>query len=261
MSRVGLDWYKREPVAYLGDVQGLTSKEHAVYSVVIDLLYVHGGAIRNDPKWIAGWISDMGSSSVRKALASLEANPRITIEVTNDEISQNRAKTEAKTKQNLRETAQKHGKIGGEKSAELRRQPKENNSLAVADPSTEIQPEKIRLDKSIKRVTNVTLVPSVRFDEFWNTFPHRNGAKKGKHSAKLKYEAQLKAGASEEIIIQGAIRYASDRQVIDGYGKGPTPWLNQKCWNDDIEIGARNNGNGNHNDPTLESIARAARAR
>ena len=144
MSRVGLDWYKREPVAYLGDVQGLNAKQHAVYSVVIDLLYVHGGTIDNDPKFISGYISDMGSASVRSVLASLSAHKKITLEITETEISQKRAKNEVKTKQKQRENAQKTGRFGGELSAELRRQCNETNNLDEPNPSTEIQPEKRR---------------------------------------------------------------------------------------------------------------------
>jgi hypothetical protein len=45
----GTDWYAREPIAYLGGVQGMTARQHAVYSVVVDLLYIHGGSINNDP--------------------------------------------------------------------------------------------------------------------------------------------------------------------------------------------------------------------
>jgi len=156
MSRVGLDWYKRQPVAYLGDVQGLTSKEHAVYSIVIDLIYQHGGTINNDPKWIAGWIKDMGSSAVRKALASLDANTNITITITDGEITQNRAKTEAKLKQNQSETAAKHGKKGGEKTAELRRQANEINTLDLADAENESLAEKRREEKRSKKDTKVS---------------------------------------------------------------------------------------------------------
>lgn len=78
--RHGSEWYKRDPQAYLGGVQGLSSKEHAVYSVVLDLIYVHGGSVNNDPKWIAGWISDMGSAAVRKAIHSLCERGKISIE-------------------------------------------------------------------------------------------------------------------------------------------------------------------------------------
>lgn len=77
--RHGSDWYKREPAAYLGGVQGLTAKEHAVYAVTLDLIYAHGGAINNDPSWIAGWISDMGSAAVRKALAMLCKRGKLSI--------------------------------------------------------------------------------------------------------------------------------------------------------------------------------------
>ena len=156
MSSLGLEWYKREPVAYLRDVQGLSSKEHAVYSVVIDLLYVHGGVIQNDPKFISGFISDIGSASVRNILASLAANKRITLEVTKDEISQKRAKNEVKTKVKQRENAVKTGRIGGVLSAELRASAKENNDLDQGYPSNQIQPEKRREEKSSIKLTTVS---------------------------------------------------------------------------------------------------------
>lgn len=156
MSRVGADWYKREPVAYLGDTQGLSSREHAVYSVVIELLYIHGGTIRNDPGWIAGWISDMGQAMVRKTLAQLASNPHITLTITEDEISQKRAKNQAKTKEKLRENREKTGRKGGEKSAEIRAALRENKDLAEPSASNAIQAEKIREDKSKEREANAS---------------------------------------------------------------------------------------------------------
>lgn len=151
MSRAGLDWYKREPLAYLTDTQGLTAREHAVYSVVIELLYVHGGEINNDPKWIGGWISDMGIASIRNTLAQLAQRECITLEITEEKISQKRAKNEAKTKQKLRENAEKNGKKGGEISAKKRSDLIKNNRLGEASASTSPQADKIREDKSIKR--------------------------------------------------------------------------------------------------------------
>lgn len=118
-------------------------------------------------------------------------------------------------------------------------------------------------NKGYNKGKNVTVSNLVRFEEFWNHFPHRNGAKKGKDTAKVKYLAAVKSGVSEEVLVSKAILYASDKQVLDGYGKGPTPWLNQKCWNDDIEIGVQNNGQRTNTsqgaeriDPALEQIAR-----
>lgn len=167
MSGVGLDWYKREPVAYLGDVQGLSAREHAVYAVVIDLLYIHGGTIRNDPKFIAGWIADMGAAAVRTALAGLDANPRITLTVSETEITQKRAKSEVKTKRKQNEKAAESGRIGGERSAELRRQNNENNELTEADATSEIQPEKRREEKSIKREAKASTKKGTRLSPDW----------------------------------------------------------------------------------------------
>lgn len=143
----GSDWYKRDPQSYLGGVQGLSAKEHAVYSVVLDLIYAHGGSVNNDPRWIAGWISDMGAAAVRKAIASLVERGKLMIE--EDQISQKRAKTEAKTKENLRKTARKNGKKGGKKSSELRSVSNKNKDLGEATAKSENQADKIREEKNI----------------------------------------------------------------------------------------------------------------
>ncbi|GAA6162592.1 hypothetical protein NBRC116590_02960 [Pelagimonas sp. KU-00592-HH] len=147
MSKTGLDWYKREPLAYLSDTQGLTAREHAVYSVVIELLYVHGGEINNDPKWISGWISDMGTAAIRNSLASLALRDGITLEISETKISQKRAKNEAKTKQKLRENAKENGEKGGKSSAKSRSESKQNNGLGQAKASTEHQADKRRVEK------------------------------------------------------------------------------------------------------------------
>ena len=74
-----------------------------------------------------------------------------------------------------------------------------------------------------------------KFDDFWQQYPHRNGAKKGKASAQKAWGAAIRARASPDEIIGGAMRYANDRQVLQGYAKDPATWINQKGWNDDIE--------------------------
>lgn len=125
--RNGAEWYKREPVAFLGGVQGLTSRQIAVYSIVLDLIYEHGGSINNDPKWIAGWFSDMGSAAVRSTISELVAIGKLEFE--GDKLTQRRAKNEAKTRQKLRENREKTGQKGGVSSGFSRSIAKENNTL------------------------------------------------------------------------------------------------------------------------------------
>lgn len=125
--RNGAEWYKREPVAFLGGVQGMTTRQIAVYSIVLDLIYEHGGSINNDPKWIAGWFSDMGSAAVRATVSELVALKKL--EFDGDKLTQRRARNEAKTRQKLRENRGKTGEKGGISSGFSRSQSKENNGL------------------------------------------------------------------------------------------------------------------------------------
>ncbi len=149
MSGVGLDWYKRQPIAFLKDARGLAEREFAVYALIVDLLYIHGGTIDNDPKFLAGHFEDIGAAAVRRSIAKLDANPKITLTVTETEITQKRAKNEAKTREKLRENRRETGKKGGESSAKKRATYKENNDLAEPSASPEIQAEKRREEKSI----------------------------------------------------------------------------------------------------------------
>ena len=87
----GSDWYHRYPQAFLGGVQGLSTSEHCVYSIVLDLIYAHGGSVNNDPSWISGWVSDMGGAATRTAIKSLVEKGKLIID--GDQITQIRAKT------------------------------------------------------------------------------------------------------------------------------------------------------------------------
>lgn len=108
MSGMGLEWYKRESLAYLRDVQGLSTREHAVYSVILDLIYAHGGSINNDPSWVSGWISDMGAAAVRNTIESLVA--REILRIVGGQITQKRAADQAKRRENSGKTQVKLGK-------------------------------------------------------------------------------------------------------------------------------------------------------
>jgi hypothetical protein len=133
----GADWYKREPTAYLGGVQGMSAKEHAVFSVVLDLIYQHGGSVNNDAAWFSGWICDMGAAAVRATVTSLIDRGKLCLE--DGQLSNNRAKTQAKTKENLSENRAKIGKEGGISSGVSRAALNEIKGLgeAIASPREE----------------------------------------------------------------------------------------------------------------------------
>lgn len=158
----GAEWYKREPAAYLGGVQGLTAQEHAVYSVILDLIYQHGGAINCDAKWVAGWISDMGAAAVRNATSSLVAKGKL--EMVGEKITQKRAKNEVKTREKLSEIRAEMGKNGGLNSGKSRSKGNENKAEDEANASC--RGEAIRLEGELelekKEVAKATPVVSGR---------------------------------------------------------------------------------------------------
>ena len=155
----GLDWYQRYPIEYLGGVQGLTAKQHAVYSVTLELIYIHGGSINNDAKWISGYIKDMGSAAVRNTILEMVNRKKLIIE--GDQITNFRAENEVKTRQKQSETNSVSGKKGGEIAAKNKAAANENNGLdqAVASELAEaIRRENIRRkesnDKSLLKKTD-----------------------------------------------------------------------------------------------------------
>ena len=97
----------------------------------------------------------------------------------------------------------------------------------------------------VEEVSNDT---SMRFDEFWSVYPHRNGAKKGRKPSLAKYKAAVKRGISEQTMIDAAIRYSKDADVVRGYAKNPETWINQECWNDETatKLSAIGGGKNDH---------------
>lgn len=92
-----------------------------------------------------------------------------------------------------------------------------------------------------------------RFEEFWNAYPHRGGAKKGRKIAEQKFALAVRKGADQETIIQAAIRYHDDAQVIRGFSQDPATWLNQAGWENDVETESPRRGA--QNDRRQQNIA------
>lgn len=133
----GARWYPRYPLTFLGGIQGLTAQQIAVYTVALELIYQHGGRINNDPKWLSGWISDMGPASVRKCIAYLAYRGLLTIDkdgITN-KIAKIHAKTEEKTRRKREESGRKGGEISGISRSKFKHEYNEINDIGEASAS------------------------------------------------------------------------------------------------------------------------------
>jgi len=223
-----LPYYPRYPRDFLDGTAGMSLELKGAYSVVLDLIYMMGErGLPDDARYISGQLG----CSVRKwngLRETLVSEGKIFIE--NGIISNSRADKEKIIQRKYRDN-----------KSENRARPNKNKDL-------ESRATTYKIDTDTYRDTNVSLskrAKAERFPEFWDAYPHRGGAKKARADCEKRYARAVASGISEQSIISAAIRYASDRQVLDGYAKNPSTWLNQKGWEDEIEPTGPNNPSRN----------------
>lgn len=122
-------WYRRFPDNFIAGTAGLTLEEKGAYSLVLDLMYVRGGPIPDEPRYIAG----VCNCSVRKwnaIRARLLELGKITI--VDGHLTNSRAEKELENAaKDARELAE-NGAKGGNKTAENRTTSSKNKSLDAA---------------------------------------------------------------------------------------------------------------------------------
>lgn len=109
------------------------------------------------------------------------------------------------------------GLFGGNET-ERQTAPKRNGKSAPSIPN----PKPIPKDKRFSY--------SEDFETFWQVFP--KGRKSGKKASFKSWQQAIK-DAEPKLIIDAARDYAASDVGRGQYVKGPTPWLNQGCWDDD----------------------------
>jgi hypothetical protein len=104
------------------------------------------------------------------------------------------------------------------------------------------------LNPSSLNPINTPLPPKgdVLFDQFWEVFPSLR--KEGKDDARRAWKKAIKK-ETPEVIIQAAIEYAASPVGRGAFVKGPSPWLNKGCWEDDRTAWQRQDTNGTYHPP------------
>lgn len=214
---------------FLGDTLDLDATEIGAYMLLLMAQWNRDGAsLPNDQKKLQR-VARCGRNWP-KVWAAIERY----FSIDDDGVYSKRLRLESQSVAAKREVNAHNGSRGGRAKALKNK----DGRLAKAKNSPQRNPS-IPEPESI-RDTNVSLArsepkPPDRFGEFWEAYPHRGNAKKGKAKAMEKYQRHVKAGVSQQEIIEGAKRYAADRRVIEGFAKDPTTWLNNQCWCDEIE--------------------------
>ena len=111
----------------------------------------------------------------------------------------------------------------------------ENPERGDAKPGTSVHKTRNSGSAEPSVTINKPKTRATRFDEFWNAYPHRGGVKRDRKTSLQRYEKAMKAGVTEQTLIDAAKALHRDRRVIEGYAKDPATWLNKEGWTEGIE--------------------------
>jgi hypothetical protein len=235
----------------------MTERQVAVYTVIIDLIYDHGGETPDDPKHIASYFADMGTASARNAIQQLVDMGKVYR--VGDMLHQKRAENEAKIRENLSEIRAKVGRLGGISSGNTRRAINENNGLTKANASSKHEAEK---EKEEIRV-EVGKPTSWRFDAFWTPWPNKV-SKAAAEVAWKKVPEDERQAAIECIAPWFDAWRAQNPQASPIHA---ATYLNKRRWRDQFQAFEVNNADrnsrqlpqgGKRADAAIEQIARLA---
>jgi hypothetical protein len=134
----------------------------------------------------------------------------------------------------LRETRAKAGRKGGKQTAKQNRSKRTASAQANRQQNTDNDNDN-DIDSDIES----------DFELFWKEYPR--GRKTGKGAARKAFDVACRKVPVGDLIV--AVReYAASPLGRGEFVKGPTPWLNGECWNDDREAWKKGDQNGRRND-------------
>ncbi len=259
---MSVPYFQFYPADFEADTTHLSLEEDGAYNRLLRLCWMTPGcSIPDDPAWIA-----------RRLRVDAETYERVVVVVLAEFFKRRRGRlysprllAEFEKTLAVRNRRSQAGQKGGRPRKSLENSEKDESraKAGLSDTRALPEPDPERKKESANALSKESASEPEGFDAFWQTYPHRGGAKKGRKPAVARYAAAIKAGTPPADILAGAERYRSDRQVLSGYAKDPTTWLNQKCWADEVEppqaqiipiTGARN-GNSQPNGTFAFDIA------
>lgn len=256
----GLPYYKAYPRDFIEGTIGMPFEVKCAYRVVLDLIYLQGGHLPDDPRYISG---NLGCSirkwkSIREHLIQI-GKIHVSGEFLTNKRADNELETLSKYRENQAENARKPRKSKG-----LEKPPQSQRAL-----KPEPEPEREDTNVSSRRKPS----PDEGFPDFWEIWP----SKKNKEAAR---KAWRKLSIEDKRAAFSAIRdgwFERWQQASpDANPIHAATFLNARRWEDQAEtpqLRTINGGRYDHGsyhapdnaegrshrpDPALEQIARLA---
>jgi uncharacterized protein YdaU (DUF1376 family) len=220
-----IPYFSLYPADFMNGVRGMSAQQVGVYMMLLCRIYEENGPVEYHLRRLATYCG-MREATFEKVVSDLVDLGKLTL--TDGMLSNRRAEAEISKRSHDLENNVRAGKA----SAEKRQQKQQQNA-------TPVQQTFNHSDTDTDTVKDIALsrekVTPKRFSEFWEAYPHRGGVKRGRKPSQAKYERIIRLGISEQALIDGAKRYATDRRVLDGFAKDPVTWLNQDGWADEVD--------------------------
>ena len=123
-------WYRRFPDNFIAGTVGLTLEEKGAYSLVLDLIYVRGGPVPDEPRYIAGVCncSVRKWNAIRQRLIDLGK-----IEAVDGVLLNRRAEKELEISSKSAQERAESGAKGGNKTAEKQAETSKVKDLGQAE--------------------------------------------------------------------------------------------------------------------------------
>lgn len=210
----GLPYYKAYPRDFIEGTIGMPFELKAAYRLVLDLIYMQGGNLPDDARYISGLLGCTLRkwNSLRGELIAIGK-----IEINGEFLTNKRAVIELETTRKFTE-----------KQSENRSKPNKNKGLKsrpIHHADTDIT-SSLRSDVSIKPDFD-----SEFEQQFWPNYPRRVG--KGQA---LKAFRSARKQAELETILAGVRRYAEQRRGENPeYTRHASTWLNGQSWLDEAD--------------------------
>ena len=208
----GLPYYKAYPRDFIEGTIGLDFETKAAYRLVLDLIYMQGGNLPDDPRYIAGLLgcSVKKWNALRKAL--IEAGKVV---VRGEHLGNLRADKELETLGRFQD-----------KQRENRSRPNKNKGIA----SPRFDHTEPDADTEKKGDANASpRAPS--FDDFWAAWPLGKIAKDGARRAYGKLSPADRTRATAEARDWCAAWRAANPRLNDIH---PATYLNSRRWEDEM---------------------------
>lgn len=229
----GLPYYKAYPRDFIEGTIGMPFEVKGAYRLVLDLIYMQGGNLPDDARYISGLLG----CTIRKWKSLRdELLQDGKLELNGEFLTNKRAVSELKILAKLQENQR-----------ENRSRPNKNKHLA-SPPSHHTEPEPDNTSSLRSEGKARAPKPSSGFAEFWNLYPN----KVGKPVAEKAFSKALQR-SDLQTIMAGLHRYVS--KTDDRPWCNPSTWLNQDRWADaPVAVPARSTGPPQRERTILDAI-------